>query len=262
MTGAAGMPATTTGRPGAVVTGGARGIGAAIVRRLARDGWRVAVWDRDGEAAAAVTAGLAADGLGDGHLAVACDIADEARVEAATAATWDAFGHVAGLVNNAGILGPVAPLWRHEPADFRRVVDVNLVGTFLVSRAVVPRMLAAPGPVRGRIVNVSSIQAKEGMPMAAAYAASKAGILALTKTLGKELAASGILVNAVTPAAAETDMAREITAERKAEILARIPMGRFVEVDEIAAMTAFLLSGECSYSTGAVFDLSGGRATY
>jgi len=250
-----------------IVTGGARGIGLAIARRLAAHGARVAIWDRDRDEAAS-----ASRALGEDHLALGCDIADEAQVEAAAEGTWRRFGAVSGLVNNAGILGPVAPLWEHEAADFRRVVDVNLVGTFLVSKACVARMRAQAGPdrghpvrghpVRGHIVNVSSIQAKEGMPMAAAYAASKAGIVALTKTLGKELARDGILVNCITPAAAETDMAREITPARRAEIMARIPMGRFVAVDEIAAMTAWLLSSECSFSTGAVFDLSGGRATY
>jgi 2-dehydro-3-deoxy-L-rhamnonate dehydrogenase (NAD+) len=248
---------TTPARRSVIVTGGARGIGLAVARNLAGYGIRVAIWDRDLSAATS-----AARDLGHGHLALGCDIADEAQVEAAATATWEAFGSVWGLVNNAGILGPVAPLWQHAAADFRRVVDVNLVGTFLVSKACVTRMLEQPGPDRGRIVNVSSIQAKEGMPMAAAYAASKAGIVALTKTLGKEVARNGILVNCITPAAAETDMAREITDERRAELMARIPMGRFVLVEEIAAMTAWLLSPECSFSTGAVFDLSGGRATY
>lgn len=240
-----------------IVTGAARGIGLAIARRLAAQGERVALWDRDFAAARA-----AATSLGAGHLALACDIADESAVAAATQATWSAFGRVDGLVNNAGILGPVAPLWEHEAAEFRRVVDVNLVGAFLVSKACVLRMRAQEGPNRGRIVNISSIQAKEGMPMAAAYAASKAGVLALTKTLGKELAREGVLVNAITPAAAETDMAREITPERRAEIIARIPMGRFVTVEEIAAMADWLLSAACGFTTGAVFDMSGGRATY
>lgn len=240
-----------------IVTGGARGIGLAIARRLVGQGDRVALWDRDGAAAEA-----AARELGAGHVARACDIADEGDVAAAAQETWSAFGRVDGLVNNAGILGPVAPLWEHEATDFRRVVDVNLVGAFLVSKACVLRMRAQSGAQRGRIVNISSVQAKEGMPMAAAYAASKAGLLALTKTLGKELAREGILVNAITPAAAETDMAREITPARRAELVSRIPMGRFVTVEEIAAMADWLLSDACGFTTGAVFDISGGRATY
>lgn len=240
-----------------IITGGARGIGLAAARRLARSGARIAIWDRD-----ATEAAEAARSLGEAHIAIACDIVDEAQVDAAAEETWRAFGGVDGLVNNAGILGPVAPLWEQPLADFRRVVDVNLIGAFIVSKACVARMRKQPGPDRGRIVNMSSIQAKEGMPMAAAYAASKAGIVALTKTLGKELAREGILVNCITPAAAETNMAREITPARRAEIMSRIPMGRFVDVDEIAAMIQWLLSSDCSFSTGAVFDLSGGRATY
>jgi NAD(P)-dependent dehydrogenase (short-subunit alcohol dehydrogenase family) len=251
------MAADARHRPARVVTGGARGIGLAIARRLAGRGARVAIWDRD-----AAEARKAAEALGADHLALACDIAEEAQVEAAAEATWRAFGAVDGLVNNAGILGPVAPLWELAAADFRRVIEVNLTGTFLVCKTCVARMLKQDGPDRGRIVNVASIQAKEGMPLAAAYAASKAGVVALTKTLGKELAQAGILVNCITPAAAETDMAREITPARRAEILGRIPMGRFVEVDEIAAMVEWLLSPDCSFSTGAIFDLSGGRATY
>ncbi len=157
----------------------------------------------------------------------------------------------------------MAPVWEHDVEAFRRVLAVDLGGPFLCSRAVVPVMLQRPAaPDRGRIVNLSSIQGKEGMPRAAAYAASKAALLALTKSLGKELAGEGILVNAVTPAAAETGMAAELTPERRAEILGRIPMGRFVRVEEIAEMVAWLASPLCSFSTGAVFDLSGGRATY
>ncbi|GAB4166802.1 MAG: hypothetical protein OHK0024_01510 [Thalassobaculales bacterium] len=239
----------------AIVTGGAAGIGLAIARRLAAEGGRVALWDLAGAEAAAAD-------LGPGHLAVACDIADPAAVDAAAATTWAAFGRVDLVVNNAGILGPVAPLWEHAVADFQRVVGVNLTGTFLVCRACVPRLRAQAGPRRGAIVNIASIQAKEGMPMAGAYAASKAGVIALTKTLGKELAGEGIPVNCITPAAAETAMAREITPQRRAEILARIPMGRFVAVEEVASMVAFLGSEDCSFSTAAVFDLSGGRATY
>ena len=186
-----------------IVTGGARGIGLAIARRLAGAGDRLILWDRDG-----ARAQDEAKALGPHHVAFACDIADEASVAAAADASWKAAGRIDGLVNNAGILGPVAPLWEHAAADFRRVVDVNLVGTFLVTKACVARMRDQRGPDRGRIVSISSIQAKEGMPMAAAYAASKAGIISLTKTLGKEVAGDGILVNAITPAAAETDMAK------------------------------------------------------
>jgi 3-oxoacyl-[acyl-carrier protein] reductase len=241
----------------AIVTGGARGIGLAIARRLAREGARVALWDVDRAAARA-----AAAELGAGHLAAKADVTDERAIERATRAAFATFRRVDLLVNNAGILGPVARMWEQAPADFRRVLDVNLTGTYLVSRAVIPRLLRQKGPVRGRIVNVSSIQGKEGLALAGAYAASKAGVIALTKTLGKELALEGIAVNCVTPAAAETDMARKITPRRRADILARIPMGRFVEVGEIAAMVAFLGSDDCTFSTGAVFDLSGGRATY
>jgi NAD(P)-dependent dehydrogenase (short-subunit alcohol dehydrogenase family) len=239
----------------AIVTGGAAGIGLAIARRLAAEGVRIAVWDKTGAAEAARSLGAA-------HVGCAVDVSDEAAVAQATDATWHAFGRVDLLVNNAGILGPVAPLWEQAPSDFRRVLDVNLVGTYLVCRAVVPRLRQQSGPNRGRIVNISSIQAKEGLAMSSAYAASKSGIIALTKTLGKELAREGILVNCITPAAAATAMMEQIDAPRRADILARIPMGRFVEPEEIAAMTAWLGSDECSFSTGAVFDLSGGRATY
>jgi NAD(P)-dependent dehydrogenase (short-subunit alcohol dehydrogenase family) len=239
----------------AIVTGGAAGIGLAIARRLAAEGGTVAVWDK-------AVAAEAARSLGAAHVGFAVDISDEASVAHAADATWRAFGRVDLLVNNAGILGPVAPLWEQAPNDFRRVVDVNLIGTYLVCRAVVPRLRQQSGPNRGRIVNISSIQAKEGLAMSSAYAASKAGVIALTKTLGKELAGEGILVNCITPAAAATAMMQEIDEQRRADILARIPVKRFVEPEEIAAMTAWLGSDECSFSTGAVFDLSGGRATY
>jgi 2-dehydro-3-deoxy-L-rhamnonate dehydrogenase (NAD+) len=241
----------------AVITGGARGIGLATAWRLSREGARVAIWDIDDAAGA-----LAARELGLNHVAHGCDITCERSIASALTATMAAFGRIDILVNNAGILGPVAPLWEQSAEDFRRVIDVNLTGTHLVSRAIIPIMRAQAGPTRGRIVNVSSIQGKEGLPLAGAYAASKAGIIALTKTLGKELACEGVSVNCVTPAAAETDMARQISESRRADITSRIPMGRFVEVDEIAAMIAFIASDDCSFSTGAVFDISGGRATY
>ena len=155
------------------------------------------------------------------------------------------------------------PLWETTPADFRRVLDVNLVGAYLCLRAVLDVMRQqAPTPLRGHVVNVASIQGKEGMPRAAAYSASKAGLIALTKTAGKEAGPLGIMVNCVTPAAAETAMAAALTPERRGEIVSRIPLGRFVDVDEIARLTLFLCTDDCSFSTGAVFDLSGGRATY
>ena len=243
----------------AVVTGAAGGFGRAIAARLHHAGAAVALWDAD---AAAVTHAAAVLGT-ERTLPQAVDITDENAVAAAAAAAVARFGRIDILVNNAGILGPVAPMWEHTTEAFRRVLDVNLTGAFICSRVVVPLMLANPPSAnRGRIVFVSSIQAKEGMPRAAAYAASKAGLIALTKTLGKELAVSGILVNAITPAISETAMAKEITPERREEILARIPMGRFVLVEEIAAQVAWLCSADCSFATGAVFDLSGGRATW
>ena len=241
----------------AVITGGARGIGFAIAQRLASEGARISIWDVDGPAA-----GTAAANLGVGHVSEQVDIADETSVTRASASTDTTLGHIDILINNAGILGPVAPLWEQTPADFRHVLDVNLAGMHLVCRAIVPRMRVQTGRPRGRIVNISSVQGKEGLALSGAYGISKAGVIALTKILGKELAADGILVNCVTPAAAETDMAQELTPARRAEIVSRIPMGRFVEVDEIAAMVAFLASDECAFSTGATFDLSGGRATF
>jgi 2-dehydro-3-deoxy-L-rhamnonate dehydrogenase (NAD+) len=238
----------------AIVTGGARGIGLAIAKRFADEGARLALWDADGPAAASAAASLGAN-----HMSFSVDISDEPAVDRATQATLAACGSIEILINNAGILGPVAPLWEQPPDRFRRVIDVNITGMYLVCRALVPHMRPQK---RGHIVNVSSIQGKEGMAQSGAYGISKAGIIALTKILGKELAADGIMVNCVTPAAAETDMATEITAERRAEITSRIPQGRFIQVDEIAAMVAFLASDDCSFSTGATFDLSGGRATY
>ena len=238
-----------------MITGGARGIGLAIARRLAEGGARVALWDREGAEAAA-------EALGPRHIGMTTDVPCEMSLEAAAAATWASFGEVDGLVCNAGILGPVAPLWQHTAAEFRQVGGVNLVGCFLTAKVCVPRLLAQPGPERGRIVNVASVQAKEGLPMAAAYAASKAGVMALTKTLGKELATQGIPVNCITPAAAETDMAKQISPERRGGMIARHPVGRFLLGEGDAALGDWLLSKPCSFTTGAAFDLSGGRATW
>ena len=249
-----------TGRT-AIITGGAGGFGRAIAARLHTSGAAVALWDIDAAGAAA-----AARVLGEGALGLAVDTTDEAAVTKGAREVLARFGRIDFLINNAGILGPVCNTWEHSTDEFKRVLDINLTGTFICCRVVVPLLLAnAPDPKtgqRGHIVNVSSIQAKEGMPRAAAYAASKAGIVSLTKTLGKELAESGIPVNAVTPAIVATPMTREITPEREKEIVARIPMRRFGTVEEIAAQIAWLCSEDCSFATGAVFDLSGGRATY
>ena len=243
----------------AVVTGGAGGFGRAIAARLHESGAAVALWDADADAVKQAAAEIGPERV----QARKVDVTDEPAVAAAAQAVAANFGHIDILINNAGILGPVATTWEHTTAAFRKVLDVNLTGAFICSRVIVPLMLANPDPGnRGRIVFVSSIQAKEGMPRAAAYAASKAGLIALTKTLGKELAESGILVNAITPAIAETAMALGLGPERRQEILDRIPMRRFVGVEEIAAQVAWLCSDDCSFATGAVFDLSGGRATW
>jgi 2-dehydro-3-deoxy-L-rhamnonate dehydrogenase (NAD+) len=241
----------------AIVTGGAGGLGIGIARVLLAGGAAVDLWDvsEDGLRLASGELGGAVGGR-------VVDITDEIQVERAVAALA-AGGRIDVLVNNAGVLGEVKPVWETSPADFRRVLEVNLVGAYLVSRAVVPRMLAqAPAPLRGHVVNMSSIQGKEGMPLAGAYAASKAALIALTKTLAKETARDGIVVTAVTPAAAETAMAKLLTPERRADIEGRIPAGRFVEVEEIARLVAWLCTDDCSFSTGGVFDISGGRATY
>ncbi|MEO7241983.1 MAG: SDR family NAD(P)-dependent oxidoreductase [Variovorax sp.] len=260
----------------AVVTGGLGGLGQAIAQRLLASGASVALWDvrtgaipEDGFEAG-VHAGADATDLPatlsaqrDRISLHVVDVTDEARVAAAAIETLERFGHIDTLINNAGILGPVTDTWEHTTEQFRRVLDVNLTGAFICTRVVVPMLLRnPPGPWRGRIVNMASVQGKEGMPQAAAYAASKAGLMALTKTLGKELAETGILANVVTPAAVLTEMSKEITQARKDAILSRIPMGRFLSAEEVAAQVAWLCSAECSFATGAVFDLSGGRATY
>jgi 2-dehydro-3-deoxy-L-rhamnonate dehydrogenase (NAD+) len=245
----------------AIITGGAGGFGAAIARMFLASGAVVSLWDLAADRLEAAAAGLRTPSAALTWREV--DITDAQAIGAAVEAERSAFGRLDILVNNAGILGEVKSLWETEPADFRRVLEVNLTGAFLCMRAVVPAMRRQSAqPHRGHIVNVGSIQGKEGMPLAAAYSASKAGLLGLTKSAGRELAQEGIYVNCITPAAAETAMAKLITPERKADILQRIPMGRLVEVDEVARMVAWLASADCSFSTGAVFDLSGGRATY
>jgi 2-dehydro-3-deoxy-L-rhamnonate dehydrogenase (NAD+) len=242
----------------AIVTGGAGGIGRAVATRLIASGARISLWDISPSGLAE-----AVGALGEGTIARVVDITDATAIAAALMADRAELGRIDMLVNNAGILGAVTPLWESDPADLRRVIEVNLIGAMLCTRAVLAVMRAQEArPHRGHIVNVSSIQAKEGMSLSAAYSASKAGLVALTKSAAKDVAGDGIFVNCITPAAAETAMAREITAERRADIMRRIPLGRFVELDEIARMVAWLVSDECSFSTGATFDLSGGRATF
>jgi len=243
-----------------IVTGGAGGIGQAIAARALHAGARVSLWDRDQAALQRAAAKLSE--LGDVEQR-AVDVTDEHGVACAMEQDIDRHRRIDAFINNAGVLGEVAPLWDTDPMQFRRVVEVNLTGAYLCMRAVLRAMRAQEAsPMRGHIVNVASIQGKEGMALAGAYSASKAALIALTKTAGKEAARERIIVNCITPAAAETAMARQISAERRADILSRIPMGRFAELDEIAAMVMFLCSDDCSFSTGAVFDVSGGRATY
>lgn len=240
----------------AVVTGGAQGIGLAIAQRLIAEGARVALWDVDPQALADAQRQLAST-----PPVATCrvDVTALDQVEAATAATIDALGAIDILVHSAGIAGMNAPLVSYPPAEWRKVMDVNLLGCFHVNQCVVRHMIARD---YGRVVNIASIAGKEGNPNAAAYSASKAGVIALTKSLGKETAKHNISVNAITPAAAKTKIFDQMLPEHIEYMLSRIPRGRFVQVDEIAAMVAWLVSQENSFTTGAVFDLSGGRATY
>jgi 3-oxoacyl-[acyl-carrier protein] reductase len=240
----------------AIITGGARGIGLAIAGRLLRSGAAVRLWDIDPVQLAEAARTLAA--LGEVRTDVV-ELTDDAAVAAATAHARAADGRIDILVNNAGITGGNAPTWELDPGVWRRVVEVNLVAPYLTCRHVVPAMIAAG---YGRIVNIASVAGKEGNPNASHYSASKAGLIALTKSLGKELATRGVLVNAVTPAVARTDMFAQMTQQHIDYMLGKIPMGRLLEVQEIAAMVAWLSSEDCSFSTGAVFDITGGRATY
>ncbi|MEA2663413.1 MAG: 2-dehydro-3-deoxy-L-rhamnonate dehydrogenase [Candidatus Eremiobacteraeota bacterium] len=237
----------------AAVTGGASGIGLAIARRLHASGARLSLWDARAEALAA-----AAPELGGAHTVLA-DVRDYAAVERARDAALEALGRLDILVTSAGITGPNVPVADYPLDGWRDVLDVNLTGTFHCARAVIAPMRAAG---YGRIVTIASVAGKEGNPNAAAYSASKAGVIALTKSLGKELATSGVLVNCVTPAAVETPLFAQMTQAHIDYMKSRIPMNRFGRVEEIAALVAWLCSEECSFSTGAVFDLSGGRSTY
>ena len=237
----------------AIVTGAARGIGRAIAERMSASGARVAIWDID-RASARDTAMSIVNAVD-----FAVDVTDPGSIAQALAATQAQLGAPDILVNNAGITGPNHPLDEYPIEEWRRVVEIDLMGVYYCCRAVVPLMRKRD---RGRIANIASIAGKEGNPNASAYSAAKAGVIGLTKSLGKELAETGIRVNAVAPAAAKTDIFNQMTQAQIGYMLSKIPMGRFVQVDEIAALVAWLCSDECSFATGAVFDISGGRATY
>ena len=238
----------------AIITGAAQGIGLAIAQRFVASGAKVALWDMNLSGAQ-----TAAKQLGAAAAAFGVELTNEASIRAGFDATLASFGQVDVLVNNAGITGGNAATWELDTEVWRQVVDVNLVAPFMVCKVVVPHLIAQGG---GRIVNIASIAGKEGNPNASHYSASKAGLIALTKSLGKELASHGVLVNAITPAAAKTPIFDSMTPQHIDYMLSKIPMGRFVEVEEIAAMAGWLASPDCSFSTGAVFDISGGRGTY
>ena len=240
----------------AVVTGGAQGIGRAIALRFLESGAAVAIWDRDLATAQKTAQELSGHGR---VVAFAADVFNYAEIERARDATLKDFRRIDILVNNAGISGPNVPTWEYPLEAWRGVMSVNLDGPFHCCRAVVPLMIAQN---YGRIVNVASIAGKEGNPNAVAYSASKAAVIALTKSLGKELAGHDISVNCITPAAARTAIFDQMTQQHIDFMLSKIPRGRFVTVEEIAGLAAYCASAECSFTTGAVFDISGGRATY
>ena len=238
----------------AVVTGGAQGIGRAIAERFIASGAKLAIWDMDKPLADKTAAAL-----GQASKAYAVDVTDPASIEAAVKATLTDFQRIDILVNNAGIAGGNAPTWELPIADWQRVIRINLDGPFYCCRAVVPTMIAQK---YGRIVNIASIAGKEGNPNAVHYSASKAGVIGLTKSLAKELAQYDISVNAITPAAAKTAIFDQMTQQQIDYMLSKIPRGRFVNVEEIAALAAFAASEDCSFTTGSTLDISGGRATY
>ncbi len=240
----------------AVVTGGAQGIGRAVVERLVAGGAEVAIWDRDKKLAEETAAHLKSSGT---VIPVIVDVSDESEVEAARDATLSRLRKIDILVNNAGVAGVNANVADYPVSEWDRVIRVNLRSQFLCCRTVIPGMIAQN---YGRIANIASIAGKEGNPTASAYSASKAAVIALTKSLAKEVATHDISVNALAPAAARTRIFEQVSEQHIAYMLTRIPRGRFVTVEEISATIAFMVSQECSFTTGFTFDVSGGRATY
>ena len=240
----------------AVVTGAAQGFGRAITERFLDSGASVALWDLDADESAKAARELGARGR---VLTQAVDVSDLAQVEAAAAATAAAFGGIDILVANAGIAGSNHKTWEYPVDEWRRVIEIDLMGVFYCCRAVIPHMLEQR---YGRIVTISSVAGKEGNPNASAYSTAKAGVIALTKSLGKELAGDNIAVNCITPAAAKTRILDQMSQQHVDWMLAKIPRGRFLEIAELASLATWLASEENSFSTGAVFDISGGRSTY
>lgn len=238
----------------AIVTGGAQGIGLAIVKRMLASGASVRIWDRDQKLLQQALSSLSGAVSGD-----AVDVANEQSVAQGTAAAVAALDKIDILVNNAGIAGANAPTVDYPVDEWERVLKVNLTSQFLCCRAIAPHMVKQK---YGRIVNIASVAGKEGNPNAAAYSASKAGVISLTKSLGKELAQNGVSVNCITPAAAKTAIFDQMTEQHINYMLSKIPMARFVRVEEVAALACWLASEDCSFSTAGVFDISGGRATY
>ena len=230
-----------------VITGAARGFGRAIAERMGSDGCRIVAWD------------VAPDANQPAAHVERMDVSDPESVETATRNTLAAMGRIDVLVNNAGVNGPTVPSWDYPIEDWRRVIAVDLTGVFLCCRSIVPHMRQQG---EGRIVNIASVAGKEGNANAGPYSAAKAGVIALTKSLGKELAKSGVLVNCITPAMADTDLLREMTPEYIEDIKAKIPMGRLCRVEEVAEMVVFLSGPGCTFTTGGVFDLTGGRSVY
>jgi 3-oxoacyl-[acyl-carrier protein] reductase len=240
----------------AVITGAARGIGYAVAQRILDSGGAVAIWDKDAARMDEACRTLSERGAVSVH---AVELTDLTAVDAATQDTLARHGGIDILVNNAGITGGNALTWDLDPVVWKQVIDINLVAPYYTCRSVIPHMIDKG---YGRIVNIASIAGKDGNPNASHYSASKAGLIGLTKSLGKELADKGVIVNAVTPAAARTEIFDSMTQQHIDFMLSKIPMGRFLRVDEAAALIGWLCSEECSFSTGAVFDISGGRATY